>query len=157
MKPHNNFFSSKWTTQNMKPVPGNEYISQGNAEYLTPGQKAFLEQNNKNYNPQYKENQHMPNWGTSAFLAGDLKSEVGFRSNTGQYNNPNENQKGPRFMNHHDSRSSFYQQDDMLELKIQEQEFEFSKMSNVPQGFKLEYVEYNNLPHVSQLNPAFAK
>ena len=162
MKPNQNHQSSNWSKQNNKPSYGNDYLSHKEAEYLTPGQKGFSNSEQNNWLPNFKENKPFSNWGKPNNLNNKFHTinEGGFRSNTGQYNNSNENHKGPSFLNlnnHSKIRSSYFDEEETLLMKIEEQEFEFSKLSNVPQNFKLEYVEFDNLPHISQINPAMAK
>lgn len=162
MNPNHNFPFSNWRAKPSKPFHGNDYISHNKTEYLTPGQKAFLNNDGFDWNANSKENKQFSNWKPQTHFAqtSDKNDEFGFRSNTGQYNNSNENNKGPTFSNlddHSRMRRSYFDHEDLLASKIEEQEFEFSRKSSIPQNFKLEYIEYNDLPHISQLNPATAK
>jgi hypothetical protein len=162
MQPKPNSF---FTNNQNNLFPGKDYLSHSKQDYLTPGQKAFLAQGQFNGNPNSKENNHFLKWNNipnnafnknNNFNCGNQIKSEGFRSNTGQYNSSYEDNKGPMFMEFN-SRHSFFNEDKTLDMKIQEQEFEFSRMSNVPQNFQLEYVEYDHLPHVSQLTPGFSK
>lgn len=154
MNPKPNFFKTPWSQNGSKASPGNEYLSHNKQDYLTPGQKAFMAPNFANPNPQFKENQHFQKW--DDFLTPSKAKHEGFRSNTGQYSGSGQLEPGPQFANFN-SRHSFFNEEKTLELKIQEQEFEFSRTSRVPQDFRLEYVEYQSLPHVSQFTPGFPK
>lgn len=159
MNPNRNPPYSHWPNQQHKPFHGNDYISHNKAEYLTPGQKAFPGGTNSLWSANAKENKLTFNWKPSSKFPAP-KDDFGFRSNTGQYNNSNENHKGPCFLQSADqppTRPSYFDHDDLLSSKIAEQEFEFSRLSSTPQNFRLEYVEYNDLPHISQLNPATSK
>jgi len=162
MNPNPNYPNSNWPGPNKNQFYGNDYLSHNRAEYLTPGQKAFSGNGQNNWTSEWKENKQIPNWNNPSKFPSKFNSmdEGRFRSNTGQYNNSNENHNGPSFLNlndHSKIRRSYFDEEETLLMKIEEQEFEFSRMSNVPQNFKLEYIEFNNLPHISQVNPAFVK
>ena len=163
MYPNQGNSSSNWFLKTNNPTPGNDYISHNKTEYLTPGQKGFSEKNLSGWNLNPKENNFMNNWNIKQNFNNKnsfkVNNDGGFRSNTGQYNNSNENNSGPKFCNLKENsklRYSYYNEDD-FESIIKEQDEAFSRMSNVNENFKLEYIEYDSLPHISQLNLAVSK
>ena len=155
--------SSNWFLKSVNSVPGNNYNLHNKKEYLTPGQIGYNGNNSFGFKKNFKENHFGDNWNLkSNNNINNLKfvNEGGFRSNTGQYNNSNENHAGPKFGNLKDQnkfRYSYFEREEDLEMKIKEQDLEFSRMSNVNENFKLQYIEYNFLPHISQLNLAVSK
>ena len=163
MFPNQNNPSSNWFMNSNNSIPGNNYISNKKSECFTSGQKGFNENYSFGYKNNIKENHFDHNWNFKSNLNNNnfkFNNEGGFRSNTGQYNNSNENNIGPKFdnLNHHSKyRYSYFENKEDIEDKIKAQDEEFSRMSNVNENFKLEYIEYNNLPHISQLNLAVSK
>ena len=94
-----------------------------------------------------------------------------FRSNTGQFCNSNEknfiNNNTEFFSNNTKIRKSYYEEEPLypnkqnwfknpysLEQKLREQNEIIERTSIVPPNFKIGYIEYEQLPHISQYNPS---